>query len=85
MAEGKRGVTLDEWRQMGGNRQRRNNFASRWVSCHYVRAEICDSPDILGPPAHKATLGMDKACFLSNEFNAPVHFAGTMRSGATGN
>lgn len=36
MVEGKRGVTLDEWRQMGGNRQRRNNFASRWVSCHCV-------------------------------------------------
>ena len=35
LAEGKRRPKLDEWRQMGGNRQRRNSFAaSRWLSCH---------------------------------------------------
>lgn len=36
LAEGERGVQFDEWRQMGGNRQRTNDFASRWFSCHHV-------------------------------------------------
>lgn len=36
LVEEKRGVKLDEWRQMGSDQQKRNDFASRWFPCHCV-------------------------------------------------
>lgn len=71
---------------MGCNGQRRNNFASRWFSCHDVtRVETHDSSEILGLPHTRTCWEWIKCAILPNELNSSVHVAGTMRNGAINN
>lgn len=79
-----KGVKLDEWRQMGGHRQRKD--CEQMVPkplCHWVGTH--GTTGTVGRPRAGQTWNTENLLSLSSLFHSSVHSAGTMRNGAAGN